>query len=971
MKRLLAFILVTSPANAYEVETHGLLTLEAYKVSVLQPLPSPNPLYVRLGFDRQDAQDPYFQPDLTSCQSNGTDPKQAAYIDPVGTWLEGNVAPDSSNRKFRCVQDYEKASFPPVYRGLVVQNGEQVGPTPALRLEAWLMRGAIREDDLKASNYATSLRPDPDPWGDQDRPIRHFFVPQLNASGLVPIPVFGPPSSLQWAMGVASNPLTPAPAPDLNRGNHFSYPDAKRDFYQALTYKVVQSPTAALSKRDSDTRQNLWASTMLSLGHVVHLLQDQASPQHSRGEPHNYVCRGFFSLFNQSVATRTYENFINFRVIRSKFDFDAPPPAGQPNYVSTNPCEEKRWIKMFQESGQESPPSLNRWLTPGPNGGVNNYPLPQFSIVRKFFTTRTNGSTMIGDQTPPELNERAGLGDYSNRGFYTEGNMEGSALLPFISPPRLSSDPSFSDGMIRTQIVPGLGNVKVKGLLWRVPDAVAPNYDDPNLVNGKAPIVSYGQWGFFGVLGGKRRILTLDNYNQMADMLAPRAIAYSAGLINYFFRGKLEIEPIDQRIFAVINQGEPHTVNAEGYPIRISNNKVFGFEKIRLKVRNLTDPIIESGTNLNVPQRAGVGTLVAVARYHRNACYKPDLTGERQYRYSPPPALLVDEPTCALNLPTRTAYQEISVSATLNILSEADLPGGSGGTPPASVEKTFDFSADPIPVNATDLFIQVVYRGQLGDETDGIAVGNYDLREPTFYAGWNNTDYAYNEITTSWQSAGGAFPARVMQGIRTCAGFPSKWVYQYNTSDPQPGLGFPIAGDAPGVLRLAFLFGKPALPNQRVSFRSYPIMSVAPSAQVRLGSTAGQSRQASMEIYAPSGANALPLPSNCGITPPAAGSNVWCFDPVFKRRGLAFGEMAHPLYYSTGAGNDGPDVDAPPAQIPFGSQIIRTGGTIRFDDVTLQNCPAGPALLSPEKQRWIELREAAWDLGIDPDAPSN
>jgi hypothetical protein len=57
VKRLLAFIIVTSPANAYEVETHGLLTLEAYKVSVLQPLPSPNPLYVRLGFDRQDAQD--------------------------------------------------------------------------------------------------------------------------------------------------------------------------------------------------------------------------------------------------------------------------------------------------------------------------------------------------------------------------------------------------------------------------------------------------------------------------------------------------------------------------------------------------------------------------------------------------------------------------------------------------------------------------------------------------------------------------------------------------------------------------------------------------------------------------------------------------------------------------------------------------------------------------------------------------
>ena len=357
--------------------------------------------------------------------------------------------------------------------------------------------------------------------------------------------------------------------------------------------------------------------------------------------------------------------------------------------------------------------------------------------------------------------------------------------------------------------------------------------------------------------------------------------------------------------------------------------------------------------------------------------FRSDLAGERQLRYSPPPTLLVDEPACAANLPTRTNYQEISVSAPQDILSDADLPGGTGVTP-ASLEKVFDFSMDPIPVNATDLFIQVVYRGQLGDETDGIAVGNYDLREPTFYAGWNNTDYAYNEVTTLWQNAGGAFPARVMQGIRICAGTgaASKWIYQYNFNDPQPGLTFPFTGapaTPPGILRLAFLFAKPTQMFQRVSFRSFPIMSIAPSAQVRLGSTAGQSRQASREVYEETGVNALPMPSNCDLNPPMEGANVWCFDPVLKRRGLAMGFMSHPLYYSTGfTGNNGPDVDAPPAQIPFMAQNIRTGGIVRFDDETpLQNCPAGPALLSPEQQRAIELREEAWELGVDLDAVGN
>ena len=129
-----------------------------------------------------------------------------------------------------------------------------------------------------------------------------------------------------------------------------------------------------------------------------------------------------------------------------------------------------------------------------------------------------------------------------------------------------------------------------------------------------------------------------------------------------------------------------------------------------------------------------MGKLVAIARYHRNPCYKPDLSGERRVAYAPAAAFgVITEPVCPMGL--RTEFQEISVSAELPITAEADLPGGRGGTAPASLEKVFDFSADPIPVNATDLFIQVVYRGQLGEETDGIAVANLDVQEPTFYAG--------------------------------------------------------------------------------------------------------------------------------------------------------------------------------------------------------------------------------------------
>ena len=70
-------------------------------------------------------------------------------------------------------------------------------------------------------------------------------------------------------------------------------------------------------------------------------------------------------------------------------------------------------------------------------------------------------------------------------------------------------------------------------------------------------------------------------------------------------------------------------------------------------------------------------------------------------------------------LPERTDYEEISVSAPLSIAGGDALPGVVGSTATAWVDKIFDFSADPIPVNATDLFVQLVYRGQLGDEPEG------------------------------------------------------------------------------------------------------------------------------------------------------------------------------------------------------------------------------------------------------------
>jgi hypothetical protein len=56
-------------------------------------------------------------------------------------------------------------------------------------------------------------------------------------------------------------------------------------------------------------------------------------------------------------------------------------------------------------------------------------------------------------------------------------------------------------------------------------------------------------------------------------------------------------------------------------------------------------------------------------------------------------------------------------------------------------ELTFDFGRQPLPTNAADLFLTVVYRGPLGLEADAVVVGGKDIPEPDPVVVVNATDY--------------------------------------------------------------------------------------------------------------------------------------------------------------------------------------------------------------------------------------
>jgi hypothetical protein len=217
------------------------------------------------------------------------------------------------------------------------------------------------------------------------------------------------------------------------------------------------------------------------------------------------------------------------------------------------------------------------------------------------------------------------------------------------------------------------------------------------------------------------------NYREAAKLLIPRAIGYSSGFLNYFFRGSMAIAPPDEGIFAVIN-------HSPGDPAPGGCGTQCGFRKIKLKIKNTT-----SG------EAMGGGKLLLVAKYHLNNCYQADLSGE------------IGGPAYTGNS-CRSAEESIALSDPL-VVSQVK---GDFSDPALS----FTFAA-PLPINATDLRLQVVFQGQLGKENDAIAFSTVDIKEPSFLIFANHNDYInlYNPdgsyLRTDPYQAAGRFSVRV------------------------------------------------------------------------------------------------------------------------------------------------------------------------------------------------------------------
>jgi hypothetical protein len=185
------------------------------------------------------------------------------------------------------------------------------------------------------------------------------------------------------------------------------------------------------------------------------------------------------------------------------------------------------------------------------------------------------------------------------------------------------------------------------------------------------------------------------NFDTAIPLLIPRAVGYSAGLLNFFFRGTLEIGPPDRFAYFVA----PHYTNGQ-----------YGqFTKLKVNVRNTT-----------VGADTGSGTLQAIVRYRTTYLTDPLVW-----------------PWYA-GLDQRWSY---AVSKPLQNVS----------VPRDWTEFEFDFSDNPLSVKIGDVSVTIAYRGPLvGEtytETDAVAFSGKDVFEPQLIDFGNSSDYdCYRDV---------------------------------------------------------------------------------------------------------------------------------------------------------------------------------------------------------------------------------
>ncbi len=407
----------------------------------------------------------------------------------------------------------------------------------------------------------------------------------------------------------------------------WAWQNARDRYYAGLTAKVADGETHR-------QREHVFADTFRALGQVMHLVVDASVPEHTRNDIHPL-----------GVLYGSYEYWV------------------EAQHGRRGSSAESTFINTYLDQ----PIGFDAALLRQPTGD----PLASVPIARLIDT-----DTYTGADPAVTLGSAIGIAEFANANFFSEdtaGRSRPGSAYPFPSLDLLepSTHPAPLTGharaYLRKRASPTTGRAADGGL------AVDPALAECVLDEGARQD---------GALEPRATACVDENvWAATALEMLPRAVGYARGVLDYFFRGRIEIAPPDRFVYA----RSPFTADNQG-----------AFRALRFKVRNTTPA-----------ETAGAGTIVAVVRYRTS------------------PSNLFEEPLAPLSDTSFTAVSEPQSIVLTDTLQEV----------------SFDFSAQPLPTNSADLFLTVVYRGPLGLEADAVAVGGQDIPEPDPVVVINATDY--------------------------------------------------------------------------------------------------------------------------------------------------------------------------------------------------------------------------------------
>lgn len=294
--------------------------------------------------------------------------------------------------------------------------------------------------------------------------------------------------------------------------------------------RARQSYIDAMLEKTPEGRAENMGMCFFSLGHIIHLVQDLSQPQHTRNDAH--MPSSLYDALPLGGDDAPFEKFCLDRYGTLE-QVQALPPERVPQfYVAWNPSQDAdgipRDLSAFWDTGQ-----LRARGAQPVNGFPNTLGLAEFSNA--FFVT---SDTMFSGEPNQLLAFRDSANVYQVR--------PRGPLLEAYDRPHIYASPSLKS---ISGLPQALGNYQGAITLTRLGERF-PHLDGSPLALdipriGSSPplrIQNYCAAKFNSSKGELELGLTDANREAHARVLLPKAVAYSTGLLNYFFRGRLNLE---------------------------------------------------------------------------------------------------------------------------------------------------------------------------------------------------------------------------------------------------------------------------------------------------------------------------------------------------------------------------------------------------------------------------------------------